>query len=166
MFNNSEAPTNDPSAKSLNCTLASCAKKNLMARLNAKHQNENSSYHKMESCISHLSNNAIVFKDITNLTNNTNQRQHLEWPNDSELMGSIIQVNNMLSNFVVSYFFKIFASKFGNILFTEFLFDFVKRDGGWKSFVQSSLKEGHYINFLNQLSHHKSRCLRKYSLLI
>jgi hypothetical protein len=65
----------------------------------------------------------------------------------------------MLSNFVVSYFFKIFADSFSNILFTEFLFDFVKRDGGWKYFVQSSRKEGHYTIFFEQLSHRKSICI-------
>ena len=99
-----------------------------------------------------------ILQDITNSTNNTDRRLNSARPNDAEL-GRIIQANNMLSNFVVSYFFKIFAGRFGNILFTEFLFDFVKRDGGWKFFVQSSRREGHYKYFLDQLSHHKSVCI-------
>ena len=90
--------------------------------------------------------------------NNAGKRYHSARPNDSEL-ANITQVNHMLSNFVVSYFFKIFAGQFENILFTEFLFDLVKRDGSWQHFVQSSQREGHYTNFLHLLSQHKSICI-------
>jgi hypothetical protein len=145
-FNGSKASLNDSLDKGSNRT-ASFANKNFMARIKAK--TEISEFDMQPSS---------VLKDITNLTNNTNRRSHIARPDDSEL-NRITQVNVMLSNFVVSYFFKIFAGRFDNILFTEFLFDFVKRDGGWKSFVQSSRKEGHYTNFFAQLSHHKSICI-------
>ena len=108
-----------------------------MSRINAKKANPSLNKEKEKSCTSLFSKNATVLKDITNLPNNTERRRTMARPIDSDL-GKITQVNHMLSNFAVSYFFKIFADHFGNILFTEFLFDFVKRDGGWKHFVEFS----------------------------
>ena len=65
----------------------------------------------------------------------------------------------MLSNFVVSYFFKILACNFPSILYQEFLFDFVKREGGWKEFVQYSRREGHSTDFLEKLKDNRSICI-------
>jgi hypothetical protein len=65
----------------------------------------------------------------------------------------------MLSNFVVSYFFKIIARSFNNILYTEFLFDFVKRDGGWAHFVTQSTAAGLYTTFLEALQRPDKICI-------
>jgi hypothetical protein len=65
----------------------------------------------------------------------------------------------MLSNFVVSYFCKLLVTKLPNILYQEFIFDFVKREGSWKQFVQYCQREGHYSQFLEQLSNLHSICL-------
>jgi len=58
-------------------------------------------------------------------------------PSDAEI-NAITRVNNMLSNFVVTYFFKSLEQNFPSILYKEFLFDFVRREGGWKQFIQYS----------------------------
>jgi len=79
-------------------------------------------------------------------------------PADAEL-NAITRTNNMLSNFVVSYFFKILQSRFSNILFQEILFNFVKREGGWKEFIQYSRREGHSIDFLDKLKDNRSICI-------
>jgi hypothetical protein len=79
-------------------------------------------------------------------------------PADAEL-NAITRTNNMLSNFVVSYFFKILQSSFSNILYQEFLFDFVKREGGWKEFVQYSRREGHSTDFLEKLKNNRLICI-------
>lgn len=154
-FTSQQASTIDSGLKNTDCK-ATGVNKHFMARINTrrvKSANETQSSHR--SLAAQRSN---VLQDITNSTNNTNRRLLSAWPDDDEL-GKIVQVNNMISNFVVSYFFKIFAGCFGNILFTEFLFDFVKREGGWKFFVQSSRKAGLYKDFLDKLSHHKSVCI-------
>jgi hypothetical protein len=65
----------------------------------------------------------------------------------------------MLSNFVVSFFFKIIARSFNNILYTEFLFDFVKRDGGWAHFVTQSTAAGLYTTFLEALQQPDKICI-------
>jgi len=65
----------------------------------------------------------------------------------------------MLSNYVVSYFFKILENTFSKILYQEFLFDFVIREGGWKQFVQYSRRERHSINFLEKLKDRQSTCI-------
>jgi len=65
----------------------------------------------------------------------------------------------MLSNFVITYFFKLLANKFKTILYQEFLFDFVKREGDWKKFVQYSRKEGNYTHFFEQLSNQTLICI-------
>jgi hypothetical protein len=65
----------------------------------------------------------------------------------------------MLSNFVVSYFFKILARSFSNMLYTEFLFDLVKRDGGWQQFVSNSNTEGHYVTFFEALAQKDKICI-------
>mmetsp|Transcript_22535 Transcript_22535/g.32263 ORF Transcript_22535/g.32263 Transcript_22535/m.32263 type:complete len:199 (+) Transcript_22535:1-597(+) len=65
----------------------------------------------------------------------------------------------MLSNFVVTYFFKLLAQKFPSILYKEFLFDFVKREGSWKQFVQYCRREGTYNRFFEQLPNHNSICI-------
>lgn len=52
------------------------------------------------------------------------------------VINEITRVNNILSNFFITYFFMILAQKFKNILYQEFLFNFVKREKGWKQFVQ------------------------------
>jgi len=79
-------------------------------------------------------------------------------PDDAELH-AITRTNNMLSNFVVSYFFKILACNFPSILYQEFLFDFVKREGGWKEFVQYSRREGHSTDFLEKLKDNRLICI-------
>jgi hypothetical protein len=88
-------------------------------------------------------------------------------PADTEL-NAITRTNNMLSNFVVSYFFKILQSSFSNILYQEFIFDFVKREGGWKEFVQYSRQEGHSTDFLKKTKRQSfnlhSSHLSRYSL--
>lgn len=78
---------------------------------------------------------------------------------DTVELNAIIKKNFMLSNFVVTYFFKNLQLTFPNILFKEFLFDFVKRDGGWHQFVQFSRQEGHSIDFLEQLKNSQSTCI-------
>ena len=67
--------------------------------------------------------------------------------------------DNMLSNFVVFYFFRILKESFPGILFQDFLFDFVKREGGWKNFVHYSQTEGHSTEFLEQLKNSQSTCI-------
>jgi hypothetical protein len=79
-------------------------------------------------------------------------------PNDIEI-SQIIRVNNMLSNFVVSYFFKLLSCKFKNILYQEFIFDFVKSEGGWKQFLQHCQRERHYTQFLANLSNQNLICV-------
>eukprot|EP00590_Aulacoseira_subarctica_P004874 CAMPEP_0172428312 /NCGR_PEP_ID=MMETSP1064-20121228/45813_1 /TAXON_ID=202472 /ORGANISM="Aulacoseira subarctica , Strain CCAP 1002/5" /LENGTH=416 /DNA_ID=CAMNT_0013173021 /DNA_START=1443 /DNA_END=2689 /DNA_ORIENTATION=- len=103
-----------------------------------------------------VENSSRVLRDITN-----SLRPPLclaARPNNAEL-SLITRTNNMLSNFVVSYFFKILQANFPNILYQEFLFDFVKREGGWSQFVQFSRQEGHSINFLEQLRNCQSTCI-------
>jgi hypothetical protein len=89
---------------------------------------------------------------LQDITNHHNGRLtvHPNRPDDGDL-NSITTVNKMLSNFVVSYFFTIIAHSFKNILYTEFLFDFVKRDSGWQSLVTSSTMEGHYVTLFTGL---------------
>jgi len=103
------------------------------------------------------SNNNNILRDITNLPSHPPLYLAAR-PNDTEI-NHIVRVNNMLSNWVVSYFFKLLAHKFPNILYKEFLFDFVKREGGWKNFVQYCRREGTYTHFLEQLSNHNSICI-------
>jgi len=84
---------------------------------------------------------------------------------DSSICCDIYELQNittphhMLSNFVVSYFFKILAQSFRTILYTKFLFDFVKRDGGWNNFVSNSTTEGHYTTFLEALTQKDKVCI-------
>mmetsp|Transcript_26122 Transcript_26122/g.37475 ORF Transcript_26122/g.37475 Transcript_26122/m.37475 type:complete len:233 (+) Transcript_26122:3661-4359(+) len=97
--------------------------------------------------------------DLHPLSDITNRHSdHPIRPNDNEL-SSITTINKMLSNFIVSYFFKIIARSFKHILYTEFLFDFVKRDGGWQSFVTSSTIEGHYASLFSGLQEKTSICI-------
>ena len=79
-------------------------------------------------------------------------------PNATEL-ASINQVNVMLSNFVITYFFTILARSHNTIVYREFLFDLVLRDGGWKQFVTSSNAEGHYTSLFAALRHKNSVCI-------
>ena len=78
---------------------------------------------------------------------------------DDATLAHITNVNNMLSNFVVYYFFQILKESFPNILFQQFLFDFVKREGGWKNFVRYSQTEGHSTEFLQQLRNRQTTCV-------
>jgi hypothetical protein len=78
---------------------------------------------------------------------------HYTWRQD------LVRVNNMLSNFTVSYFFKLLARKFQNVIYQEFLFDFVKREGGWKPFVQHCRSTGHYSHFFETISQQNSTCI-------
>ena len=157
-FTSSVVPTQALPARITKIT-TSCVKKHLMARINVKIDHPNMTEEKTKRpCNPNLVNNVNALKDITNIPNTSERRRSMARPNDSEL-GKITHVNHMLSNFTVSYFFKVFANRFGNILFTEFLFDFVKRDGGWKHFVASSRRERHYTQFFEQLLQPKSICI-------
>jgi hypothetical protein len=51
------------------------------------------------------------------------------------------------------------AYKFQNVLYQEFLFDFVKREGGWKPFVQYCRSTGHYSQFFATISRQHSICI-------
>jgi len=101
---------------------------------------------------------STIMRDITNLPPMPPPLCLAARPNDAEL-NIITRVNNMLSNYVVSYFFKILENTFSKILYQEFLFDFVKREGGWKQFVQYSRRERHSINFLEKLKDRHSTCI-------
>jgi hypothetical protein len=101
--------------------------------------------------------NHLVLRDITNLPHRPPSYLAAR-PTDTEL-NEITRVNNMLSNFVVTYFFLILAQKFPFILYKEFLFDFVKREGSWKQFVQYCRREGTYKRFFEQLLNHNSICI-------
>ena len=98
-----------------------------------------------------------ILRDITNLSPQS-PLFLASRPDDATIL-AITQVNNMLSNFVISYFFKLMAHHFHDILYQEFLFDFVKREGGWRQFVQYCRKEGNYTTFLEKISHQNSICI-------
>jgi len=98
-----------------------------------------------------------ILKDITNVVH-TRPLQDIIRPNDNEL-SSITQVNLMLSNFVITYFFTIMARSLNNILYKEFLLDLVQRDGGWKEFVANSKIEGHYASLFDTLQNKFSICI-------
>ena len=130
-------------------------------RLDTNHQRPTKNIikrHKSRSNNSSIqSSHAEVLRDITNLTS----RPPLclaSRPNDAEING-ITKVNNMLSNFVVTYFFQLLSQKFSKILYEEFLFDFVKSEGSWKQFVESKRRSNHYINFFQKLSNQKYICI-------
>jgi hypothetical protein len=98
-----------------------------------------------------------ILRDITNLS--PHSPLYLAARPDDTVLNNITRVNNMLSNFVVSYFFKLPDHKFQNVLYQEFLFDFVKRDGGWRKFVQYCRRQGNYSEFLAKISQHNSICI-------
>ena len=79
-------------------------------------------------------------------------------PPDREI-NAITQTNNMLSNFVVTYFFRLLAHKFHNIIYQEFLFDVVKAEGGWVQFMQQRRSAGNYARFFDQLADKKLICV-------
>lgn len=60
-----------------------------------------------------------ILRDISNLPSRTPLCLAAR-PNDEEING-IARINTMLSNFIVTYFFKLLAHKFRNILYQEFL---------------------------------------------
>ena len=99
-----------------------------------------------------------ILRDISNIPPNRPPQCPAARPNSVEL-NAIAQKNYMLSNFVVSYFFKILQVHFPTILYQEFLFDFVKREGGWQQFVEFSHQEGHSITFLEQLRNCQFTCV-------
>ena len=103
------------------------------------------------------SRNRSILHDITN-TPPQPPSYLAARPTETDL-NKIGHVNNMLSNFVVSYFFKIMAREFQNILYPEFLFDLIKRDGGWKLFVENYRVAGTYSWLLETISQHNSICL-------
>jgi len=117
----------------------------------SKHYNSKQSQPKKQP------HNNLVLKDITNLQDHTPLCLAAR-PTDTELNG-ITRVNNMLSNFVVTYFFTLLAKKFPCILYKEFLFDFLKREGSWKQFVQYCRKEGTYKRFFEQLPKQNLICI-------
>ena len=111
--------------------------------------------------INDISNSLTVkhhpLQDITNL-HNIRPIENSTRPVEGEI-STIIQPNHILSNFVVSHFFIILAQSFKNILYTEFLFDLVKRDGSWKQFFANSNTEGHYVTLFNGLQEKQSICI-------
>jgi hypothetical protein len=98
-----------------------------------------------------------ILQDITNKLNSRPMPDPIR-PDEREL-SLITQVNYMLSNFVVSYFFTILARNFNNIVYSEFLFDVVMGEGGWRSFVTKSQSEGRYATFFNALQQTHSTCI-------
>ena len=101
--------------------------------------------------------NHIPMRDITNIIH---QRPISDpnGPNESDLQ-NITTPYHMLSNFVVSYVFSIAAKSYQNILYTDFLFELVKRDGGWTQFVNNSITEGHYAAFFEALKQTDKACI-------
>jgi len=106
----------------------------------------------------YTASSTTALRDITNVLHAHPPFCLAARPDDAELH-AITRINNMLSHFVVSYFFKILASNFPSILYQEFLFDFVKREGGWTQFVQYSRNEGHSTDFLDNLKATTSICI-------
>mmetsp|Transcript_26119 Transcript_26119/g.37467 ORF Transcript_26119/g.37467 Transcript_26119/m.37467 type:complete len:595 (+) Transcript_26119:2042-3826(+) len=149
-------------------TKATIPKKNLKSRatlLTHRHENKENdptdpshSIKRLHAPSSYVTPTSLpipsnLLQDITNLPNRTSIRPH-----DNELH-QIIQLNHMLLNFVVSYFFTILAQSFKTVLYTEFLFDFVKGAGSWKQFVTNCTTQGHYTTLFTALQQRHSICI-------
>jgi len=126
----------------------------LMENNNNKSTNTKKKYNKGQSYS--VENSSRVLRDITNTLR---PPLCVDARPDNVELSTITRMNHMLSNFVVSYFFKILPCNFPSILYQEFLFDFVKREGGWKQFVQYSRSEGHSTDFLDNLKATTSICI-------
>ena len=121
-FNSVSAPSNDFLASSFQST--SITTKHRIEYGSKKHALILKKFKKKVKC------SPLLLQDITN-NMHVHLMQETIWLDDDKLR-SVTQVNHMLSELVVPYFFKIIAQSFRNILHTEFLFDFVKWDhGGW-----------------------------------